>query len=176
MTTQSALTERLAGSARKTAERYSGGTDLPLRGYLMTLAAYSGLVTALTALARLTGRQAPARVDPGDLLLTAVATFKLSRLITKDPITSPLRAPFSSYEGTAGPAELSESPRGLGERNSIGELVTCPFCAEVWIGTGLTAGLVFVPRLTRLVMGTFTALAGADFLQFAHAWLMKKAD
>jgi hypothetical protein len=30
-------------------------------------------------------------------------------------------------------------------------------------------GFVFAPRLTRLVAGTFTALAGADFLQLAYA-------
>jgi hypothetical protein len=37
----------------------------------------------------------------------------------------------------------------------------------------LTAGLVYLPRTTRLAMGTLAALAGADVLQFAHAWLEK---
>jgi len=175
MTNQTALTERLASSARELGQRYSGGADLPLRGYLVTMATYGTLVTALTGLARATGRPVPSRMEPFDVLLSAAATHKLSRLLTKDPVTSPLRAPFASYEGTSGPAELADQPRGRGERKTIGELVTCPFCAEVWIGTGLTAGLVFLPRMTRLVTGTFAALAGADALQYAHAWMAKKA-
>jgi hypothetical protein len=40
----------------------------------------------------------------------------------------------------------------------------------------LTAGLVYLPRTTRLAMGTLAALAGADVLQFAHAWLEKSAS
>ena len=39
-----------------------------------------------------------------------MATHKLSRIIAKDPVTSPLRAPFTTFEGTSGPAELAEEP------------------------------------------------------------------
>ena len=85
-------------------------------------------------------------------------------------------APFASYEGTAGPAEVQEEVRGTGSRKTIGELVTCPFCTSVWVATGLTAGLVFLPRATRLATATLTALAGADLLQFAHALLEKAAE
>jgi hypothetical protein len=56
-----------------------------------------------------------------------------------------------------------------GSRHSIAELITCPFCLDVWVATGFTFGLVFAPRLTRLVAGTFTALTGADFLHLAYA-------
>ena len=88
-------------------------------------------------------------------------------------MTSPLRAPFTAYQGTQGPAELEEEVRGQGGRKTVGELVTCPFCTGVWVATGLTAGLVYLPRTTRLAMGTLAALAGADMLQFVHAWLEK---
>lgn len=94
----------------------------------------------------------------------------------KDPVTSPLRAPFTEYQGTQGPAELKEEVRGEGGRKTVGELVTCPFCTGVWVATGLTAGLVYLPRTTRLAMGTLAALAGADMLQFAHAWLDKASS
>lgn len=43
----------------------------------------------------------------------------------------------------------------------------------VWVATGITAGLVYLPRTTRLAMGTFAALAGADMLQYVHAWLQQ---
>lgn len=166
---------KLVHTARAVGERYSAGSDQPLRGYATTMTVYGSLVAALTAAARITGRTPPDDLSSKDVVLLAAATHKLSRLLTKDPVTSPLRAPFTMFEGTAGPAELAEEPVGSGEEKAIGELVTCPFCAEVWVGTGLTAGLVFLPRLTRMVMSTFAALAGADILHFAHSWLAKTA-
>jgi hypothetical protein len=55
-------------------------------------------------------------------------------------------------------------------------LLTCPFCLDVWVTTAFVIGLVFAPRLTRLVSGSFTALAGADFLQLAYAWAQQAAE
>ena len=139
----------------------------------MTMAGYAGLVGGLAALTRASGRDIPDRMPASDIALAATATHKLSRLLARDPVTSPLRAPFTSYQGTAGPAELDEDARGEGVQKTIGELVTCPFCTGVWVATALTGGLVYLPRTTRLVMGTLTALAGADLLQFGHAWLQR---
>ncbi len=165
---------KLAESASQISERYAGQADRPLGGYIATMTVYSSVVGALAAAAVLTGREVPADgMTARDVALAAAATHKLSRLLTRDPVTSPLRAPFTSYEGTAGPAELAEDARGHGVQKTVGELITCPFCTGVWVATGLTAGLVFLPRVTRLAMGTFAALAGADVLQFAHAWLTK---
>lgn len=39
----------------------------------------------------------------------------------------------------------------------------------MWVATGFTVGLVFAPRATRLIAGTFAVLAGADLLQLAYA-------
>ncbi len=165
---------RLAAAAAKVRDRYSRGSDRPLGGYLATLSTYGAVVTSLAGLARLTGRRlADDPMSPRDVVLAAAATHKLSRMLTKDPVTSPLRAPFTSYSGTSGPAELAEDVRGHGAQKTVGELVTCPFCTGVWVATGLSAGLVFAPRVTRLISGTFAAMAGADALQFAHAWLEK---
>ena len=47
--------------------------------------------------------------------------------------------------------------------------ITCPFCVSVWVATGLSIGMVFAPKLTRLVATTFTAVAASDFLQLAYA-------
>jgi hypothetical protein len=167
------LKDRATAAAKAQGMRYSGGEDRPLRGYAVTMSVYAGVVGALAGLARLTHREIPDRLPASDVVLCAAATHKLSRLLAKDPVTSPLRAPFTSYQGAQGPAELSEEARGQGGRKAVGELVTCPFCTGVWVATGLTAGLVYLPRTTRLAMGTLAALAGADMLQFAHAWLDK---
>lgn len=176
MTTLTDLKDRLAGAVRAQEASYAGDADRPLRGYAITMTTYAGLVGLIAAGIRLTGRQVPDGLAASDLVLSAVATYKLSRLLAKDPVTSPLRAPFTSYQGTAGPAELSEQARGEGGRKAIGEMVTCPFCAGMWIATGITAGLVYLPRTTRLVTGTLTALAGSDILQYGHALLDKAAD
>ncbi len=166
----------LTGSVKEIGQRYGGASELPLGGYVVTLATYTTLVATLTATARVTGRKAPDGLSVKDAVMMAVAIHKLSRLLTKDPVTSPIRAPFAVHEGVSGPAELADEPRGRGAGKTIGELVTCPFCAEVWIGTGMTAGLVFLPTMTRLVMGTFAAVAGADILQYVHAWLEKSSE
>lgn len=176
MQTPRELMTTVMDQAYKQRDNYAAGEDRPLAGYLATLATYSGLVAAASLLARAAGREIPRQLSTTDVLRCAAATQKLSRLLAKDPVTSPLRAPFASYEGTAGPAELQEEVRGTGSRKTIGELVTCPFCTSVWVATGLTAGLVFLPRATRLATATLTALAGADLLQFAHALLEKAAE
>ena len=63
-----------------------------------------------------------------------------------------------------------------GLRHSIGELLTCPFCLDVWIATGFAIGLVFAPRATRLIAACLTAVAGSDFLQLAYATAQQAAQ
>ncbi len=173
MTVLTQIKDKLAGTAHTQESRYAGDEDRPLGGYVLTMTVYAGLVGALAGVAKVTGREVPERISAPDIVLSAVATQKLSRLIARDPVTSPLRAPFTSYQGQAGPAELHEEVRGQGARKTIGELVTCPFCTSVWVATGFTAGLVYLPRTTRLALGTLTALAGADLLQYGQAWLQR---
>ena len=86
-----------------------------------------------------------------------------------------LRAPFTTFEGTSGPAELAEDVRVSGPKKTIGGLVTCPFCIGMWVSTGFTVGYVFAPRATRLATTTMAVLAGSDFLQFGYAFAEQKA-
>jgi Protein of unknown function (DUF1360) len=165
---------RVAGLAHTEKQRYSGGEDRPLGGYLAAIGVYAAAVGTLAAVTRLTRREVPDGLAVTDVLLSAVATHKLSRLITKDPVTSPLRAPFTVYEGQEGPAELREGVRGHGARKTMGEFITCPFCLDLWVATGLTAGFIYLPRTTRLAVDTLAVLAGADLLQFGYARLQEK--
>ena len=176
MTVLGDLKGRLADAAREQGARYAGGEDRPLRGYAIAMGTYACLVGAIAGGVKAAGKEVPDGLPLTDIALSAAATHKLSRLLARDPVTSPLRAPFTSYRGTAGPAELAEEARGQGARKTVGELVTCPFCTGTWIATGLTAGLIYAPRATRLVTATLAALAGADLLQFAHSWLDKAAS
>src|SRR5205807_1092615 len=86
---------------------------------------------------------------------------KLSRRLAKDPVTSPIRAPFTRATGVSGPAELAEEVQGGGLRRAVGELLTCPFCLDQWVATAFVCGLTVAPRATRLVAATFTSAAPA---------------
>jgi hypothetical protein len=173
MTMLDEVKAKLSSLVQSSEDEYSGDENRPLAGYVGTMAVYGTLVGTIAALARATGRDIPDGLDLTDVALSAAATHKLSRLLAKDPVTSPLRAPFTKYQGTSGPSELKEGVRGEGAQKAVGELITCPFCTGVWVATGMTAGLIYLPRTTRLAMGTLAALAGADALQFVYAWLQK---
>jgi hypothetical protein len=171
------VADRVAGVARREESEYSGGESRPLGGYLATLGTYAGMCASMVGIARLTAAAPPERVSAADLALVTVATHKLSRVLTKDPVTSPLRAPFTRFRGQSGPAELAEDVRESSKsRHSVGELLTCPFCAAQWVATGFVFGLVVAPRFTRVVASVFTAVAGSDALQFAYARLEQAAE
>jgi hypothetical protein len=149
--------------------------ERPMKGYAVVMAIFAGAAATTAGVARLTGRTLPTRPAAADVALLAMSTHKISRLLTKDAITSPLRAPVARFEGPAGEAELNESPRGHGVQHALGELLTCPFCTAVWVAGGLAAGLVFAPRLTRFGMSVASAVAGADFLHLAYDAAKKTA-
>jgi hypothetical protein len=169
--------EDVRGWARRQAEQYRDGEDRPLGGYLAVMGAYTAGIGAVTIAGRLLGRKAPVQVSPWDLAQITVATHRIARTISKDPVTSPIRAPFTRYQGVSAAAELKEDVRSHnGIQHSLGELLSCPMCLAQWVATALTAGLVLSPRVTRLVAATFTAVAGADFLQYLYAYLQKAAE
>ena len=161
--------------ARRESKRYSGDEERPLGGYAAGLGIYSTAVAGLSLLARKRGRSAP-ELTPYEVTLLAIATHKVARTISKDNVTSVLRAPFTRYAGTGGPAELHEEVRGHGVKHAVGELLTCPFCLAQWTATSFAFGMVFAPRVTRLAAATMTAVAGADFLQLAYAWAQQRAE
>ncbi|MEU2427723.1 DUF1360 domain-containing protein [Streptomyces sp. NPDC007851] len=168
------LAGRLHGLLRRTGRQYAPGQDRPLAGYLATMAGFATYTTGWAAAVRLRGRPLPDRPEPWDVVLTSVATFRLSRLLTKASVTSPLRAPFTRYVAPQGPAELHEEARSEDARHTVGELATCPFCVSVWVVSTLTAGQLLWPRATRTAMGALAALAGADTLQLTYGALIEK--
>jgi hypothetical protein len=125
---------------------------------------------------RRSDRQLPERVTAGDLALMTVATHKLSRLITKERVTSTLRAPFTDYQREGGPGEVEERPRGHGLRRAIGELLVCPYCISLWIAAAFAAGLTLAPRATRWTAAVFTAVFGSDVLQIAYKRMEESVD
>ncbi|MGH3388157.1 MAG: DUF1360 domain-containing protein [Actinomadura sp.] len=167
--------DSISDAVREQQRAYSAGADRPLGSYGVLLTGYGLAVAAGAVIARLSGRRIP-ELGLWDIALMTVSTHKLSRALAKGPVTSPLRAPFTRYEGVSGPSELTEEVRGSGARHAVGELLTCPFCLAQWIGSGYVAGMTFAPRATRLAGATITAVTGADWLQLAYERLKKAAE
>ncbi|HEX3540760.1 MAG TPA: DUF1360 domain-containing protein [Acidimicrobiales bacterium] len=161
------VAERLSETVRRQDAEYKAGAERPLGGYLGLLSTYGAFVGAGAIALRRHGL--PDSLSWSDVALISVATHKLSRLLAKDPVTSPFRAPFTRFQGPAGEGELNEEVRASGAAHAVGELVTCPFCLGQWVATGFIFGLVLAPRATRLAATVFTALTASDFLQLAYA-------
>jgi hypothetical protein len=140
----------------------------PFLSYLAFMSIFGTLVASGLAIARRQGRELPAKSSAGELLLIGTASHKLSRVISKDKVTSPLRAPFTELEGKGGPAELEEGSRGKGLQKAIGELLICPYCLGLWVVAAFSIGLIFAPRVTRFIASLFSALTISDFFQIAY--------
>jgi uncharacterized protein DUF1360 len=155
--------------ARTQKREYTQGEARPLGSDLGAMGVYSSLVAAGVVAVRASGRELPERIPLGDVALLTIATFRLARRLAKDPVTAPIRAPFVSFQGPSGHAEVAEEVREHGGvKHAIGELLTCPFCLAQWVGTAFVFGYVTVPRATRLAALTMTTVAGSDVLQFIY--------
>jgi hypothetical protein len=156
--------ERVAGKASEIKRTYAHGEDKPMGSHLILVAIYNALFGGFLAARARSGKGFPERIGLRDLLLAGIATHKLSRVITKDRVTAPLRAPFTEFDEEGGPGEVEESPRGGGMRRAVGELLVCPFCLAQWVATAALTGLAVAPRMTRFVCSIFAAVTISDFL------------
>jgi hypothetical protein len=155
----------------KTERTYGNGHDRPLGGYAGILATYGAGVAGAVVAGVVKKQELPERIGVLDLLLMAACTHKVSRRLAKDPVMSPLRAPFTTFEGDSGQSEVQEAPRG-----AVGELLACPFCVAQWAATAYAVGLVFAPRVTRLIGAMMTAVTISDWMQLAYSKMMKSAE
>ena len=160
--------EQPGAGARAGGEAGRRGRERPLAGYSVLTGFFAAWAGGFALWMRRSRRSLPERVSAGDLVLLTLATHKLSRLITKDRVTSALRSPFTRYQGEGGPGEVEEQARGTGMRRAIGELLVCPYCMGLWIAAGFTAALAVAPRPTRWAASAFATLFGADVLQIAY--------
>lgn len=160
--------DNLTREAREAFETYAEPQERPpFRMYAGLTAVFNaGFAGALYAAKR--QRRLPERISPQDLMLIGTASHKLSRLVAKDKVTAFMRAPFTEYEGRAGPAEVEERPRGGEIRGAIGEMLICPYCLGLWAAGAFHVGLMFAPRVTRVAASTLTALTVSDFLQIGY--------
>jgi hypothetical protein len=155
---------------------YSPSDPKPLKSYGALTLAFNAAAAGFLASQRRAGRELPERIPASDLLLLTTGTYKLSRLIAKDRVMSFLRAPFTRYvDESDRPSEVTEEPRGTGLRQSIGELLVCPYCLSQWVGAGFLAAYLRQPRMARVAATMFTIVAGSDLLQETWVAVDKRA-
>ncbi|MFP4596693.1 MAG: DUF1360 domain-containing protein [Persicimonas sp.] len=159
--------------AWKTGER--GREPLPLGGYAALIGLFGASVAGLMAWAEREERLLD-EISAMDLLVLSVGSQKLARMATKDRISTVLRQPFTTYEGTetALPGETTESVRRDGStlKQAVGELVVCPFCMSTWSATALM-GTYLADRKFGRTLGAFLSVVSlAEVTQRAYAKLV----
>jgi hypothetical protein len=133
---------------------------------------FAGGLFAAGLVGRLLGRDAREE-SPLDLAILGLATFKASRTIARDEVTSFVREPF--VEGRA--HEGGEDPLESGDiRQAIGELVTCSRCIGTWVAAGLATTQILAPRFGRLLTWTLATAGVNDLLQTGFTALANKSN
>jgi hypothetical protein len=163
------MTQISQSSPRNLDAGHSPGRQRPLGGYAVLMTTFTALAAGFGAWFRASGRELPESISARDLALVTIASHKTSRLITRDRVTSAVRAPFTEFQSDAGPGEVDERARGHGLRRAIGELLVCPYCLGMWVSAALTASLLVFPRFTRWFTSVLVAFFGSELLQIAYA-------
>ena len=80
-------------------------TPRPLGGYAMLVGLFTVAFGSALAASAKDEDELP-EIKWSDLVLLGIATHKLSRIVTKDIVTSPFRAPFVEFKKDAGAGEV----------------------------------------------------------------------
>ncbi|MGN6695038.1 MAG: DUF1360 domain-containing protein [Aquihabitans sp.] len=108
-------------------------------------------------MSRAPSRPAPGSVVAIELVVDALATYRLTRLATADVISEPLRRSVvgRSLRRTQPDAEIDMAPSAptaqelvddLADPPKAARLVTCRWCAGMWIAGGVVAARTIAPR------------------------------
>ena len=147
-------------------------TTPPYTAYAGIMTAFVGGLAAAGGVAKLLDRD-PREHTTLDFVLLGLATFKASRTVSSDEVTSFLREPFVAGHAKEG----AEDPVETGDlRQAIGELVTCSRCIGTWIAAGLAGTQIIAPQFGRLLTWTLATAGANDVLQASFAALTSKAN
>ncbi|KKE78167.1 DUF1360 domain-containing protein [Oceanobacillus caeni] len=103
-----------------------------------------------------------------EFLLLALATFRLTRLIVFDKITTFLRSPFleevEEVEGDGTVVTYIEV-KGNGIKKWIGELLSCYWCAGIWCAVLLLVFYDVWPTVMEFIIIVLAITGAAGFLE-----------
>jgi len=85
------------------------------------------------------------------LLVDGLATYRLTRLATADVISEPVRMAVLRRTGAEPPPgeddpTAQEVVESMKDPPRMATLITCRWCAGMWIAAGVTAARAFAPR------------------------------
>lgn len=102
-------------------------------------------------------------------LVDALATYRLTRLATADVISEPIRMALLRRTG-AEPPPGEEDPtaqeivESLADPPRLATLITCRWCAGMWIAAGVTGARLVAPKAWEPVARGLALSAGAVLL------------
>ncbi|MFC0561968.1 DUF1360 domain-containing protein [Halalkalibacter alkalisediminis] len=102
-----------------------------------------------------------------NLVVLILASYRLTRLIVFDEITSFIRKPFITVtyeENEAGQLVESIEFKGKGLRYWIGVLLSCHWCVGIWSAFCMVIIYQFIPAL-HLILVVLAVAGAAAFLQ-----------
>ncbi len=131
-------------------------TKITLAGVFLTgLGAFSLLLRE---------RDEQVEVQPWDLALLGLATYRSGRLLAYERVAAPLRDPVTETVADGSGAGETVVATGEGWRWTFGELVSCPVCIGTWVAAGLVYGLHIAPRPTRVYLAIMSTTGVAQLL------------
>lgn len=92
--------------------------------------------------------------SPQEILLNALATYRLTRLVVQDEITVELRA--KAFE------QIKKLPDPVA--NKLSYLITCPWCVSIWAAGVLLILRKTSPELAEFLTGLLAASAVAGVI------------
>jgi len=93
------------------------------------------------------------------LIVLGLAAYRAANILSNEPVTKPLRAPF--VDETQKEGKTVEEPKKSGFMGAVGLLIYCPSCTGVWLSAALVYFYVFYPGPT-FVVALFLALSAIE--------------
>ena len=124
--------------------------------------AFLGGLGAFTTVLQRRGQQV--QVQPLDLVMLGLATYRSGRLVAYERVAAPLREPVTTTIPDGSGAGETVVADGEGWRWALGELVSCPVCIGTWVAAGLVYGLHLAPTPTRVYITIMSATGVAQLL------------
>ncbi len=103
-----------------------------------------------------------------EFILLCLASFRLTRLVVFDTITTFIRKPFheiSEETNENGVVETYLTIKGTGLNYWVGELLSCYWCVAVWASIFLFFSYIFIPYIAGPLIVILAIAAVASIIE-----------
>ena len=138
------------------------------REYAALNAVHAGILAGAALIGRRRHAEPPTVLELGEL---ALATFSISKAVTREKIGAWIREPLVQEEPVVDGHDRAEQMRV-----ALGELVTCSRCLGAWAALSLVGLRVASPGAGRVVTSVFATAGANDFLQAGFALLRERSN